>query len=346
MKTRFFRLIFLPLVLLFASAQAEETEELIVHNRILANVNGKAISVVDVMKKMDVFLARAYPQHASSVLSRYQFFSQNWRDTLNQMIDNELIIADAEKLEIKITDAEIREKIHDRFGPNIMSNLDQLGITLDEAWHMIYAEMAVQRMSWYRVHSKAMGQVGPQDIKDGYEVYLAENPPEEEWKYQVLSIRAATDALGTVFAKKAQALIRNDPLPFETLAQRLKDDMNDASVKVTLSDEYQVEGSKISQAHKNVLCTLEPGEYSDLISQTSRHDKSVVHRIFFLKEHKVTPPKSFDSMVDALHDQLVMKEVNKEFPVYLRKLRKQFNYEGKELKAIPSNFVPFELKTP
>jgi parvulin-like peptidyl-prolyl isomerase len=345
MKTRFFCLFFLSLPLLFFSAQAGENGELIIHNRILANVNGKAISVVDVMKKMDVFLARAYPQHASSVLSRYQFFSQNWRDTLNQMVDNELIIADAEKLEIKITDAEIREKIHDRFGPNIMSNLDQLAITLDEAWHMIYAEIAVQRMSWYRVHSKAIGRVSPQYIKDGYEAYLTENPAEEAWKYQVLSIRGATDALGSIFAKKAQALIRKNPLPFETLAQRLKEDMNDANVKVTLSEEYQLEDSKISQAHKNVLCNLAAGEYSHPISQTSRHDKSVVHRIFFLKEHKVTPPKSFNSMVDTLYDQLVIKEVNKEFPAYLWKLRKQFNYEGQELNAIPSDFTPFELKT-
>ena len=38
-----------------------EPEHLIVNNRILAKVNGKTISVVDVMKKMDVFLNRAYP---------------------------------------------------------------------------------------------------------------------------------------------------------------------------------------------------------------------------------------------------------------------------------------------
>ncbi len=345
MKTWISRLLFIPLFLSSCLLSAAEDQELIVHNRILATVNGKAISVVDVMKKMDVFLSRAYPEHAKSNASRHQFFAQNWQDTLNQIIDNELIIADAEKLEIKITDSEIREKIHERFGPNVMASLDQLSLTLDEAWHMIYAEMAVQRMSWYRVHSKAMHRIGPQNIKSGYVTYLAENPPQEEWKYQVLSIRAATDSLGKVFAQKAQALIQGDHLPFETLALKLKEGMKDESnVTITVSEELDVEGSKLSEAHKTVLCTLKPESYSELVSQVSRRDKSVVHRIFYLKDHIVTPPKSFDAMVDTLHDQLVMKEVNIEFPLYLKKLRKQFNYEGKELNSLSSDFVPFELK--
>lgn len=344
MKMRFLKVLFLPLLLLCASAQGSEEPELLVHNRILATVNGKSISVIDVMKKMDVFLARSYPEHAKSNANRYQFFLQNWRDTLNQIIDNELILADAEKLEIKIADAEVREKIHERFGPNVMASLDELGLSLDEAWHLLYAEMAVQRMSWYRVHSKAMHRVGPQDIKQGYEAYLVKNPPQEEWIYQVLSIRATSDALGQVFAQKAQALIHNEPLPFETLAQKLKEGMQDESnVTITVSDQLQVEGNKLSEAHKTVLCNLEPGNYSEPIPQVSR-DKSVVHRIFYLKQHSVIPPKSFDSMVDPLHDDLVMQEVSQEFPLYLKKLRKQFNYDQSELDAIPSSFVPFELK--
>lgn len=324
--------------------QAAVNEDLIVHNRILAKVNGKSISVVDVMKKMEVFLSQAHSEKDASSLSHYQFYLQNWKDTLNQMIDNELIIADAEKLEMKITDAEIREKIHERFGPNIMKNLDQLGISHDEAWNMIYAEIAVQRMSWYRVHSKALGRVGPQDIKNEYEIYLSNTQPQEEWKYQVLSVRAASESIGNVFAKKAQNLLRSDSLPFETLAKLFQNEMKDADLNVTVSNEYQVSGEEISSEHKAVLCSLEPGKYSDLITQVSRREKTKIHRVFFLKEHKITPQKSFEKMVDSLHNQLVMDEVHKEFPVYLKKLRKQFNYEENEINAIPDDFVPFEIK--
>ena len=342
MKFRFFFFLLLPFL---AFAQEERQPEILVNNRILATVNGKNISVVDVMKKMDVFIARSYPEYANSNTHRYQFFTQNWRQTLEQLIDNELIMADAAKLEIKITDAEIRETIHDRFGPNVMASLDSLGITFEEAWQMIYSEMAVQRMSGYRIYSKALHKVGPQDIKVAFVEHLKKNPPKEEWKYQVLSIRAKTENLGSVYAQKAYALIRNEPLPFETLASLLKQENDpDSNITIHVSDEYCIEGKDLSDSHKAILANLTPNTYSEPISQVSRHDQSVVHRIFYLMDHKINPPPKFDSMVDDLHDELVQNEISKEYPIYLGKLRKMFNFDQKNLDSIPPDFQPFSLK--
>lgn len=321
---------------------AEKQPEILVNNRILATVNGKTISVMDVMKKMDLFLSKSYPEYSKSNMHRFQFFNQNWRSSLNQLIDHELIIADKERVDMKISDSEIREKIHERFGPNVMASLDILGVTFDEAWDAIYAEMAVQRMSWYRVHSKAISRASPQNIKTAYQQFLLKNPPKEEWKYQVISIRGKTDALGKIYAQKAQALIQNEPLSFEALAQKLKEE-KDSSITVQVSEEYAVEKKDLSDSHKAVLCNLNPNTYSAPIAQMSR-DQSTVHRIFYLKEHKISPPPSFGSMVDTLQDEILQKEVEKELPLYLAKLRKQFNFDEKSLDSIPIDFQPFYLK--
>lgn len=342
MKRKVYFLAFLLLPLLAFSHEKEP--EILVQNRILATINGKNISVYDVMKKMDVFLARHYPEEAKSNVSRLQFFNQSWHTILNQLIDNELILADSERLEIKIPDAKIRETIHERFGPNVMASLDELEITLDEAWKMIYTEMAVQQVSWYRVYKKAQDQTGPEDIKASFKQYLITNPPKEEWKYQVLSIRAKTEQLGSVFAQKAQALIRNEPLPFESLAKILQESNEDNTATITLSDEYSVESKDLSESHKAVLCNLSEGDYSEPISQVSRHDSSNVHRIFYLKKHTVEEPPSFDSMTDQLLDDLVQKEITKQMPPYLAKLRKQFNFDGKSLESIPADFQPFSMR--
>jgi len=330
----------------FASELDEESQpELIVNNRILATVHGKNISVVDVMKKMDVYLAKNHPDQAKSHVQRFQFFQTNWRHILKQMIDNELILADAEKLELKITDAEIRETIHERFGPNVMASLDQIGISYEEAWQMIYSEMAVQRLSWYRVHSKAMQKIGPQDIKKAFQEHHVKNPPKENWKYQVLSIRATTEKLGSIYAQKAYALIRNEPLPFEILAQKLKEENDfDSSITINVSEEYDIEGKNLSESHKAILCNLSPNSYSVPTAQVSRFDQSIVHRIFYLKEHTVEHPPTFDSMVDTLHDELVQEEINKEFPKYLSKLRKTFNFDEKNSESLPYDFQPFSLR--
>ena len=67
----------------------EGNESLIVYNRILAKVNGKTLSVIDVMRKMDLFLQRNYPHLVDSKVARFQFYSSQWRETLAQMIDQE-----------------------------------------------------------------------------------------------------------------------------------------------------------------------------------------------------------------------------------------------------------------
>lgn len=182
---------FLAASLLFAAPQwadapsllpPEGHEELIVYNRILAKINDKTLSVIDVMKKMDLFLQRNYPEMVGSKIARYQFYSAQWRDTLSHMIDQELMLADAEHLELKVTDAEVREEMLDRFGPAIMATLDQLNISYEEARKMIHSEMVVQRMMWYRVQSKALNMVNPQDIKDAYKQFCEENPALEQWE--------------------------------------------------------------------------------------------------------------------------------------------------------------------
>lgn len=319
--------------------------EILVNNRILATVNGKNISVLDVMKKMDVFLAKSYPEEAKFNVQRYQFFTQNWRHVLNQLIDNELILADAEKLQLKIPDAKIREIIHERFGPNVMESLDTLGLTLDEAWQMIYTEMAVQQVSWFRIYKKSQDRIGPQDVKTSYKEYLTQNPPKEDWKYQILSIRAKTEKLGSIYAQKAHAIIRNDPIPFEILAKQLTEENGiDPDITINVSEEYDVEGKDLSSSHKAVLLNLFPGSYSEPISQVSRHDNSIVHRIFFLKEHTTTPQPTFDSMFEKILDDLVQKEISKEFPPYLSKLRKKFNFDETSLEFIPKDFEPFSLQ--
>ena len=336
----------LPFFLLLSSfCFAAADPQISINNRILCRVNGRTISVMDVMKKMDVYIARVYPELSENNAARHQFFSSNWKQVLTQMIDNELILADAEKMELKVTDAEVRENLYERFGPSIMPTLDKLGISLEEAWQMIYSEMAVQRMSWYRVNSKAMAQIGPNDIKAAYVSYLKENPPSEEWHYRVLSIRAISDEIGKALAQKAHLLLSAQSIAFNDLPEKLeKDEAYDAETKVTLSEEYQVQAKDLAASHKEILETLDPGSCSQPICQVSRYSHSLVHRIFFLKEHIKSKPPTFDAMTDKLHDELVQTEIEKELPGYLSRLRDRFNFDDRVLDETPSDFQPFSLQ--
>lgn len=320
-----------------------EPQEIVVYNRILGKVNGKAISVIDVMKKMDLFLQRYYPDHARSKFARFQYYSKQWRDTLSQMIDQELMLADAEHLEVKITDAEVREEMLGRFGPNIMATLDALAMTYDEARTQIYNDMVVQRMMWYRVHSKALNTVNPQDIKEAYKSYCVKNPPTEKWRYQVLSIRSMQRDIGETTAKKAFDLLKSKRVAWDVLPEQLKSDED--TIAVTLSPELEGDEKGLSGAHKEVLKDLTPGTFSNPIAQVSRADNSIVHRIFFLKEHHRQDTPTFEKIAEELKDELLQQAVNKESTQYITKLRERLGYDEKQmLEVLPSDFQPFAIR--
>jgi antitoxin component of RelBE/YafQ-DinJ toxin-antitoxin module len=324
----------------------EDTQELVIYNRILAKVNDKTISVIDVMKKMDLFLQKFYPHLVDSKLARYQFYSAQWKDHLTQMIDQELMLADAAKIELKVADAEVREEIMNRFGPNIMTILDQLGLTYDEARKMIYDEMIMQRMIWFRVNSKALNSITSSDVKESYRQFCEKNPELEEWQYQVLSIRSASKEASAALAMRAFELLESK-LELAKVSDQLKtpDDMVKDTVSITLSPEMQADEKNISSSHKEVLKTLSENSFSQPVAQISRIDNSVVHRIFHLKKHTKRTVPSFEKMADQLKEQLLQEAALKENFTYIAKLRDRLGYDEKNMtETLPKDFQPFALR--
>ncbi len=354
MKRAIFVLIFSLCVqsLLLGDAPApmmlqDESQELIVYNRILAKVNGKTISVIDVMKRMDLFLQHHYPHLVSSKVARFQYYNSQWRETLAQIIDQELMLADSERLEIKVSEAEIREEMLTRFGPNIIQTLDNMNLTHEEARKMIVDEMIVQRMMWYRVNAKALNTVNPRDIKTAYHKHCEKNPALEEWRYQVLSVRAADKALSEALAHKAFDILQQKHLEFATLPQELNTQMEATSegMNVALSPELQADEKSISASHKEALKSLTPGAISPPIAQVNRIDNTVVYRIFHLIEHTKKTLPSFESMADKLKDELLQEAFDKGNAHYIARLRQRLGYDEKHmLETLPPDFQPFNLR--
>lgn len=323
------------------------SEQLVVQNRILAKVNEKTISVIDVMKKMDLFLQHYYPQVMHSTAARFQYYASQWKETLTQMVDQELILADAEQIELKVSDSEVRETLFERFGPNIMQTLDQLGLAYDEARQMIYTEMVVQRMMWYRVNAKALNRIGPQDIKNAYQKYCEQHPALEEWKYQVLSMKAPQENLSAAIAHKAADLLHQARADLVSVSEKIKQETSEKqeTVSISLSPELTADEKSIATSHKEVLKTLVPGTFSSPVAQVNRIDHSVVHRIFYLKEHSISKVPLFEKMSDQLKEELLQEAAGQESVGYINKLRLRHGYnEHLMLETLPADFQPFSLR--
>lgn len=313
-----------------APLETPDQSSILIQNTILAKINEDTISVLDVKKKLDMIFYRNYPHLANSTPARCQFYESQWRHALMEMIDQQLMLADAEEKKIPLSDGEVREEMERRFGPNIMLTLDKMDLTYDESWKMVKNDLLVQRMSWWFIHSKAITQVTPQDIRQAFRAHLKEHPAFEEWKYHVIAVRGNSPE--ETANRLHQTLLEKNTLP-----DRWVEEFDPA---VQLSAEFVATDQQISDAHKTALVSLSPGQYSAPILQQSKTDRSWVARIFYLKDKVEHPAPQFDAVAQELRDQLVQKISNEESALYLQKLRKNHTF----YENIPDDFHPFSIQ--
>lgn len=324
----------------------EGNQKIGVQNAIITQVNGTTLSIIDVKKKLDVAFHQAYPQLIDSTSARFQFYQTGWRHACMELIDHELILADAEDREIKVTDGEIREEMGNRFGPSVMVTLDKIGISYGEAWKMVRNDMIVQRMMWYFVHSKALQEVTPQDMRQEYRRYLKENPPYQEWVYQVISVRCKDPNQIQTLANAAHQLLKESQKSPDSLLESLKElEKNYEGASISISSSYTANHLKLSDAHRLALAPLSPGDYGKPTLQVSRAENQTIARIFYLSEKKDFPAPPFEEMAQQIKNELLQKAIAAESTRYLNKLRKHYGYDLQQLeKSLPDNLNPFSLQ--
>lgn len=330
----------------FADLNLYKTEEpkISVQNNILAKINTTTISVVDVMKKMDMLLHQNYPQFADSPQARFQFYAASWRPVLMEMIDTELILSDAEAREVKLTDGEIREEMESRFGPGVLATLDKIGLNYDDAWNMVKKDLLVRRMMWFFVQSKAMQSVTPQTIRQSYSSYLQEHPAFQEWTYRVVTLRVP-EQKDHLAHEVWQWLSETKQSP-ESLAPMLKQwEENNPGCSLRVSSEYIAKDQELSESHKTALSVLEPMCYGTPSTQISRADQKTVHRMFYLYNKTVHEAPSFEEMASRLKNELLQQAMSNESGVYLQKLRSHYGFDPISLKeTVPEGIQPFALQ--
>jgi SurA N-terminal domain len=321
--------------------QKSQPQHIFINNTILAKVNGKAISVIDLMKKMDMIFYKRFPQYSSSVEARYQFYNVNWKHVMEELIEKELIMADAEEMKIEVTNGDVRQEMENMFGPNIIANLDKAGITYEEAWKIVKEDQILKRMMMIRVNSKAIRSVTPIKIKTAYEEFAKNNTNLSSWHYSVISLRGKDAPVCLEVANRAYTLLAEEGVLLSDLAKSLETYLSKEMVNCTVSEEYHHTEKELSESYREILALLEPGNYSKPISQKGRDNKSDIVRIFYLKEFNPGGAPPFSVVETKLKNQLIDKKVDEEATLYVDKLRKHFDIQEV---VFSENFQPFVLK--
>jgi len=328
-----------------SSMQSSFPKKIIINNRPLIKINGKVISMMDVVKHLDLYAYENFPKVMESLPEKFQFYMQNWVHTFQDMIQNELMLADAEAKEVKISDGDIREEMLSRFGPRLMPRLDQLNLTYEEARELVRQDLIVRKMRNFKIYSKAFQLVTPAVIKEKYDEYLVSNPPQQQWEYKVISFRGKKEEILLQAATKVSKFLSVDQLDIDSALTALKEESGDL-VSANTSEVMKADEKSISKEHQSILISLKDGCYSEPIKQYSRYDKSSVYRIFYLLSHSKKNPIAFEKMSEELKNKLIGEVIDNETNAYMSHLRKRFGITEESLQsAIPKNFQPFSVGT-
>ncbi|MDE3048251.1 MAG: hypothetical protein KGI83_07915, partial [Verrucomicrobiota bacterium] len=167
-------------------------------------------------------------------------------------------------------------------------------------------------------------------------LYLEENPPYTEWKYQIVTVRmdhADTAAIEEIY----ETLNASHTPPAKEGLQVFEKD----GVSIAVSNELVIKSSDLADHHKAALEDLAFGGYSQPIFQQGR-DKKAVYRIFYLLEKTDYPAPAFDTLSTQLKHKLVQEAMVSESDTYLKKLRRFYGFDDQQ--SVPEDLHPFSLQ--
>lgn len=309
------------------------SHEITIQNAVVANVMGKPITVLDLVKKMDRLLQVHYPDYIKSPEAKFQFYRASWRRILDDTVNTELMLLDAADRDMKLSDGEVREEVEKRYGPNVLLQLQDLGMSYEEAFKQVKDEMIVQRISWYYIHGKAYQSVTPKEIRKAYSDYKIQNPPKDEWTYQIITLQPTqenTNPEEFVQYCQMEKLSSEDLLSSDSLTEKFP-------VEIKVSDSYTVDFKDLSDKYKNILAELPEGEYSKPLPSRKKDS----WKVFYLQKKEFQDAPSLQEIYKNLSDQLLEKHVMQNSQDYIQKLRRHYHYSDQEFL---DNFEPFSIQ--
>ena len=320
-----------------------EQHEIIIHNKPLARVNGKTISLYDVVNRMNMVLCTKHPEAFKDKQVVFQFYEAQWKTFLEEMVSNELILADAEDKEVEISEGDIRKKLDADYGLTLFSKLDEMGMTLEEAKEMVRRDLIIQQMTWFRAYNRAVQSVTPNQVKTQYELEKESFKPKDRFTYQVLTLRGPT-SFAEKIGEEAYALLNDQGLELEEVAKKLieKCEKDHINVKITASPDYMMESAQIATQHMEVLSSLPLKTFSKPTLQTSKSGDAV--RIFYIKDRETIAAQPFTALAASLKDKLTEFYAAREKKNYIERLKKQYRAEDHETYFdLPKDYKPFDI---
>jgi len=345
-----FAIFLLPFAMLCAPAQAK------VLDRTVATVNAQAIMLSEFEKNAAPILDQ-FKKSSPSVEQTPERIADIKKRVLDQMIDDRLLVEEATKKNIHISQLEIDEgikQVRGRFATEEEFNkeLEKAGMTNDEFRKHIQEQKATIKLIDQEVKAKTPPP-GDDEIKglyDTLDAILKDKPiPGNHTASEIEELKALSKAVDRRFGERARAkhiLIRVPPNSSdgdrEAALKKIKDiqarlkkgeDFSDLAQKYSEDPGSKDHGGDLGYfsrgdmvpAFDKAAFALDVGQTSDIIKT------DFGYHIIQVEEKKAAGKMSLDEIKDDLRDYLFQQRGAKRFESYVKDLRSKADIKTNSL---------------
>jgi hypothetical protein len=231
-----------------------------------------------------------------------------------------------------------------------MINLDNAGLTLEEAWQIIKADITIRRMLIYQVESRVHTKITPQDVRKEYERYLQDCKEQEEYVWSAISLRGSSQEQVVAIGEAAYELLTKEKLPPEGTQESLKESLRnhhlwDETLSISLSPVYSQKRRELSDSLIELFSSMQEGTYSLPLFQPSRSDRTPIVRLYYLQQLPKESSYAIHEIEAQLRAQIAQQMIEQETFEYFARLRRHFHVSKDQIEAeLPPTFEPFELR--
>jgi len=316
--------------------RAEETsgKTIAVDNRVLAAVRGQVITVVDVMKKLDMLFYQQFPQYRGSTEAKFEFYKSNWKRVFEDLVDRQLVLAWAEERKYHVSNGELREELEQMFGPNVMMNLYEAGLSVYEVQEMMRADLLMRRIVGYCVRMPVMASITPEVIRVEYERQLEEAKKRTVWVWKSVTIRSKEGDCPKAVAEKIASQLAT-VLPEKVQAPE--------GVEVVSSQTFHSKNQELSDSLQESFQHLSIGQYSEPVEFIGRSSSAKSWRCYCVeqKDHEMLP--SLSELEGVLREHIAAPEVEEKSREFFADLRRQYHVQQVLSSDTLVAFEPFAL---
>ena len=290
-------------------------------DRIVAVVNNEPIMQSEVEDMLaPIYMNMKEEFKGDELMNR---FEQARLRILNQLIEDQLIFQEAEKLGVKVEEHEIDEMMLDfkkqfKSDEEMNEALKFRGLTLNRLRKSYSKQIAIKKMHGYEVRSKIM--VSPQEIQAYYDAHKEGFSEKGQWLLSSITIRKKDEAIqkGTKSEDERKKIewILNELKSGKDFSDMAKQYSQDIHAKEG-GELGAVKMSELAPEVEEVIGKLEPGQLTGIVeTESSFH-------IFRLDGKVPTKYKELNEVRDDILNLLYRKEAEEKYKTWIEELKQK-----------------------